>query len=75
MEAGVGTGKNMTYYPDNIAITAIDLTPGMIKRARRRTAENVRQSGWQLEYVKDMGMKGVFKMLVATTGALPPASS
>ena len=31
----------------------------------RRTTENVRQSGWQLEYVQNMGMKGIFKMLVA----------
>ena len=167
LEVGVGTGKNMPYYPDNVEVTAIDLTPGMLKQARqrasalgididlqpgdvqalvfpddtfdevvatfvfcsvpdpilglrelarvtkpggrlllldhvraeneiagfvmdvlnplavritganinRRTAENVRQSGWQLEHVKNMGMKGVFKMLVATNGASPPTSS
>jgi ubiquinone/menaquinone biosynthesis C-methylase UbiE len=167
MEVGVGTGKNMPFYPDDVEITAIDLTPGMLKRARQRavvldigvdlqigdvqalefpdnsfdecvatfvfcsvpdpilglrelarvtkpgghlllldhvrsgneiagfvmdvmnplavrvtganinrqTAENVRQSGWQLELEKNMGMKGVFKMLVATNGTSLPISS
>jgi ubiquinone/menaquinone biosynthesis C-methylase UbiE len=36
LEAGVGTGKNMTYYPQGMEITAIDLTPGMLGRAQRR---------------------------------------
>ena len=167
MVVGVGTGKNIPYYPDNVEITAIDLTPGMLKRARQRaavldievdlqqgdvqdlvfpddtfdevlatfvfcsvpdpllglrelarvtkpggrlllldhvragnelagfvmdvmnplavritganinrqTTENVRHSGWQLEHVQNMGMKGIFKMLVATNGAPPSTSS
>ncbi|HSG43606.1 MAG TPA: class I SAM-dependent methyltransferase [Anaerolineales bacterium] len=36
LEAGVGTGKNMPYYPSGASITAIDLTPGMLQRARDR---------------------------------------
>lgn len=36
LEVGVGTGKNMPYYPTGRHITAIDLTPGMLERARRR---------------------------------------
>jgi ubiquinone/menaquinone biosynthesis C-methylase UbiE len=39
LEIGVGTGKNMPYYPPEIEITAIDLTPGMLVRAHRRTTE------------------------------------
>lgn len=157
LEVGVGTGKNMLYYPDEVQITAVDLTPGMLEyaqkraaelnidvelrlgdvqnldfpddtfddvvstfvfcsvpdptlglkellrvtkpngrllmlehvRARnkiagmimdvmnpvmvrlsganinRRTVENVQQSGWQLEQVEDIGLKGIFKMIVA----------
>jgi phosphatidylethanolamine/phosphatidyl-N-methylethanolamine N-methyltransferase len=36
LEVGVGTGKNMPYWPVGLAMTAIDLTPGMLARARRR---------------------------------------
>lgn len=38
LEIGVGTGKNLSYYPPNLTMTAIDLTPGMLERARRRAS-------------------------------------
>ena len=157
LEVGVGTGKNMPYYPEGVQITAVDLTPGMLEYAKkraaelnidvdlqlgdaqnldfpddtfddvvstfvfcsvpdptlglkellrvtkpngrllmlehmragneiagimmdvmnpvmvrlsganinRRTVEHVQQSGWQLEQVEDVGMKGIFKMIIA----------
>jgi ubiquinone/menaquinone biosynthesis C-methylase UbiE len=36
LEVGVGTGKNLDYYPDGIEITAVDLSPKMLKRAHKR---------------------------------------
>ncbi|MBT3188006.1 MAG: class I SAM-dependent methyltransferase [Anaerolineae bacterium] len=39
LEIGVGTGKNMPFYPPEIEITAIDLTPGMLARAHKRATE------------------------------------
>ncbi len=43
LEVGVGTGKNLPYYPKGIEITAIDFSPGMLKRARNKaSAEDVR---------------------------------
>jgi ubiquinone/menaquinone biosynthesis C-methylase UbiE len=36
LEVGVGTGKNMSYYPSGSRITAIDLTPGMLARAEKQ---------------------------------------
>lgn len=36
LEVGVGTGKNMEFWPVNCKITAIDLTPGMLDIARQR---------------------------------------
>ncbi|MDP2994877.1 MAG: methyltransferase domain-containing protein, partial [Anaerolineales bacterium] len=39
LEVGVGTGKNMPFYPAGVSITGIDLTPGMLERARRRMPE------------------------------------
>ena len=36
LEVGVGTGKNLSYYPKDIHVTAIDISTGMLKRARKR---------------------------------------
>lgn len=36
LEIGVGTGKNIEYYPENINISAIDLTPGMLIFAQNK---------------------------------------
>ena len=36
LEVGVGTGKNMPFYPAGISINGIDLTPAMLERARNR---------------------------------------
>ncbi len=39
LEVGVGTGKNIAYYPPGMNITTIDLTPGMLERAESRARE------------------------------------
>jgi ubiquinone/menaquinone biosynthesis C-methylase UbiE len=39
LEVGVGTGKNMPFWPPAVAMTAIDLTPGMLDKAQQRAAE------------------------------------
>ncbi len=36
LEVGVGTGKNMPYYPQDALVTAVDLSPRMLSRAARR---------------------------------------
>jgi ubiquinone/menaquinone biosynthesis C-methylase UbiE len=36
LEVGVGTGKNLPYYPQGANISAIDLTPGMLERAQKK---------------------------------------
>ena len=38
LEVGVGTGKNLAFYPDGVRVTGVDLTPGMLDRARKRAA-------------------------------------
>lgn len=39
LEIGVGTGKNMSYYPEGLEITAVDLAPGMLDKARKRATQ------------------------------------
>ena len=36
LEVGVGTGKNMPYYPKDAQVTAIDLSPAMLQRAQAK---------------------------------------
>lgn len=36
LEVGVGTGKNFDYYPKGAEIIAIDFSPKMLEKARRR---------------------------------------
>ena len=39
LEIGVGTGKNLEYYPLNIDITAIDFSEKMLKKAYEKAAK------------------------------------
>ena len=39
LDAGVGTGRNVAYYPEDSEVTGIDLSPAMLERARRRRDE------------------------------------
>jgi ubiquinone/menaquinone biosynthesis C-methylase UbiE len=36
LEVGVGTGKNLPYYPQDAKVTAIDISPRMLERAKKR---------------------------------------
>lgn len=36
LEVGVGTGKNVRFYPSGARIMGIDLSPGMLDRAQKR---------------------------------------
>jgi len=41
LEVGVGTGKNLSAYPPGLQVDAVDLSPRMLARARRRRARTV----------------------------------
>ncbi len=36
LDAGVGTGRNMDYYPADATVTGIDVSPAMLVRAQHR---------------------------------------
>jgi phosphatidylethanolamine/phosphatidyl-N-methylethanolamine N-methyltransferase len=36
LEVGVGTGRSFPFYPPGIHVTAVDLSGGMLRRARRK---------------------------------------
>jgi ubiquinone/menaquinone biosynthesis C-methylase UbiE len=39
LEVGVGTGKNLAYYPADVRISAIDLSPRMLARAHAKVSK------------------------------------
>ncbi len=40
LEVGVGTGRNMLFYPAGVRLTGIDLSDQMLERARKLAREN-----------------------------------
>lgn len=43
LEVGIGTGRNLDLYPDDVELTGIDISPRMVDRARRRATRRHRQ--------------------------------
>ena len=39
LEVGVGTGKNLPYYPDNAEVIGIDFTPEMLQVAKKKQVD------------------------------------
>lgn len=39
LELGVGTGRNLALYPTDVSLTAVDVAPSMLKRARARARQ------------------------------------
>ena len=68
LEVGVGTGKNMEFWPPDCKVTAIDLTPGMLEIARQR-AGTLGRSGDDL-FLADVQHldfpSGIFDTVIAT---------
>jgi ubiquinone/menaquinone biosynthesis C-methylase UbiE len=52
LEVGIGTGRNLDYYPAGVELTAIDISPEMLARARRRAQELGREVSLELADVE-----------------------
>jgi ubiquinone/menaquinone biosynthesis C-methylase UbiE len=67
LEVGVGTGKNLPYYPPAAQVTAIDLSERMLERARHRAASLRVRADLRLMDVQRLEFPGdVFDTAVAT---------
>jgi ubiquinone/menaquinone biosynthesis C-methylase UbiE len=49
LEAGVGTGRNLKYYQPDVNLTALELSPAMLKRAESRA----RHARCSITFVQD----------------------
>jgi ubiquinone/menaquinone biosynthesis C-methylase UbiE len=68
LEVGVGTGKNMEFWPRDCRVTAIDLTPGMLELAQQRASILNRQGDdLFLADIQHLELpSGIFDTVVAT---------
>jgi phosphatidylethanolamine/phosphatidyl-N-methylethanolamine N-methyltransferase len=67
LEVGMGTGKNMPYWPRDAVVTGIDLTPGMLALAQRRAAKLGLSAELRLGDVQALDFAdGTFDTVVAT---------
>jgi phosphatidylethanolamine/phosphatidyl-N-methylethanolamine N-methyltransferase len=67
LEVGVGTGKNIPYYPEDAKVTAIDLSEGMLSRAKQRAEILGIDADLRLMDVRRLAFpKGTFDAAVAT---------
>ncbi len=67
LEVGVGTGKNIAFYPEGVRVTGVDLTPGMLDRARKRAAILNREVTLLLGDAQNLDLPGAsFDSVVAT---------
>ncbi|WP_010631718.1 class I SAM-dependent methyltransferase [Sporolactobacillus vineae] len=49
LEAGVGTGANLPFYPEKAEVTGIDFSRGMLDRARKKLEQGPNNSRIHLE--------------------------
>jgi len=67
LDAGVGTGRNIPYYPEGAETVGIDISPAMLARAaRRRAAAGAKVDLRQMDVTKLAFEDGSFDAAVAT---------
>ena len=67
LEVGVGTGRNLPYYPAQSRVVAIDLSPGMLRRAVKRAERMGRQVDFALADAQRLPFReGSFDTITAT---------
>lgn len=54
LEVGVGTGKNIDYYPGNVEVTAIDFSENMLEKARQKAGKLSRKVDLRLMDVQQL---------------------
>ncbi|MFW5979365.1 MAG: class I SAM-dependent methyltransferase [Halanaerobium sp.] len=67
LEAGVGSGKNIEYYPDNLEIYAIDFSPKMIKEAEKKAKKYNKELNLLEMDIQNLDFKDNYFDLIVTS--------
>ena len=69
LEVAVGTGRNLPFYPENVRLTGVELSPRMLDVARRRARELGREADLRLGDAQDLPFGDAsFDTVVCTLG-------
>lgn len=67
LEVGVGTGRNISYYPREVAVIAMDISKNMLSKAKDRAKKLSRDVSFEVSDVEDLSYEdGSFDAVVAT---------
>jgi ubiquinone/menaquinone biosynthesis C-methylase UbiE len=67
LEIAIGTGRNLPYYPADVRLTGVDLTPAMLEIARQRAFELGREVDLRVGDAQSLDLPdGRFDTVVAT---------
>lgn len=67
LEAGVGSGKNIEYYPDQIEIFAIDFSSKMIKEAEKKAKKYNKEVNLLEMDIQDLDFEDDYFDLIVTS--------
>lgn len=67
LEMAVGTGRNLSFYPEDVRLTGIELSPKMLDIARRRAGELGRDADLRIGDAQNLPFSDAsFDIVVAT---------
>ena len=67
LEVAIGTGRNLPFYPSNVRLTGIDLSPAMLELARQRSRELGRAVDLQVGDAQSLAFpEGRFDTVICT---------
>jgi ubiquinone/menaquinone biosynthesis C-methylase UbiE len=67
LEIAIGTGRNLRYYPNDVRITGVDVSPAMLEIARARAEEVGREADLRVGDGQDLGFADAsFDTVVST---------
>ncbi len=67
LELGVGTGRNIPYYPDDVSVVAIDISKNMISKAEDKAERLSRDVSFEVADVEELPFEDEsFDAVVAT---------